>query len=104
MQDAHRRAWGLPDGPTAGVMNVTEMAVASENLNALVGQMQVRAAPCTTDTSCAMNTCARLIVHIGGRGCAALSLQPSVPKPASEERGAPTWQLWGRAGDMPDLA
>lgn len=45
VQDAHRRAWGLPDGPTADVMNVTEMAVASENLNALVGQMQVRAAP-----------------------------------------------------------
>ena len=44
VQDAHRRAWGLPGGPIGGMMNVTAMAVASENLNALMNQMQVTVA------------------------------------------------------------
>ena len=49
-------------------MNVTEMAIASENLNALVGQMQVRAASRTNANNAVMRTCASCIVHIWGQG------------------------------------
>lgn len=40
-EDAHARAWGRPAGAGGrGALNVTAMATASENLGALLGQMQ----------------------------------------------------------------